>query len=105
METTNNTAKDMCAVDSTNTQRKGEAATVSSLSANIAAIRFRNIDSQVQHNDSSTSAFLAMNGNQNTNTGKRPRLCQTYFDFDKCGITTATATTNNVTDPPPTTMS
>jgi hypothetical protein len=42
-----------------------------------------------------------MNGNQNTNTGKRPRLCQTYFDFDKCGITTATATTNNVTDPPP----
>jgi hypothetical protein len=112
METTNNTAtinsvtintaKDMCAVDSSNTKRKSEAATVSSLSA---AIPFRKIDSQVQHNDSSTSAFLAMNGNQNTNTGKRPRLCQTYFDFDKCGITTATATTNNVTDPPPTTMS
>jgi hypothetical protein len=107
METTNNTAtintaKDVCAVDSTNTKRKGEAATVSSSSSNIAVIPFRKIDSQVQHNDSSTSAFLAMNGNQNTNTGKRPRLYQTYFDFDNRGTTAAAATTNNVTGPPPT---
>ena len=107
METANNTAtintaKDNCAVDSTNTKRKGDATTVSSLSSNIAAIPFRKIDSHVQHNDSSTSAFLAMNGNQSTDTGKRQRLCQTYFNFDNCGTTTATGTNNHVTGPPPT---